>query len=64
MRGEALRRLPLRCVGAVEVDLDTKLVTIDGCDLDEAALTAAIDEARRPTRRPSECNRSDGRSEL
>ena len=32
-------------VTAVDVDLDTKLVTIQGVDLDEAALRAAIDEA-------------------
>ena len=32
-------------VSAVEVDLDTKLVTVRGSDLDEAAIVAAIDEA-------------------
>lgn len=32
-------------VAAVDVDLDTKLVTISGDDLDLAAITAAIDEA-------------------
>ena len=32
-------------VTAVDVDLDTKLVTLHGVDLDEAALRAAIDEA-------------------
>ncbi len=32
-------------VDAVYVDLDTKLVTVRGHDLDEAALRAAIDEA-------------------
>ncbi len=32
-------------VEAIGVDLDSKLVTIDGCNLDDAALIAAIDEA-------------------
>jgi copper chaperone len=32
-------------VTAVAVDLDTKLVTVTGTDLDRAALAAAIDEA-------------------
>lgn len=32
-------------VEAVAVDLDTKLVEINGCALDDAALRAAIDEA-------------------
>jgi copper chaperone len=32
-------------VDAVEVDLDTKLVTVRGRDLDDAALRAAIEEA-------------------
>jgi pimeloyl-ACP methyl ester carboxylesterase/copper chaperone CopZ len=32
-------------VEAVEVDLDAKLVAVSGCDLDDAALVAAIDEA-------------------
>ena len=32
-------------VDAVEVDLDTKLVTVRGHDLDDAALRAAIEEA-------------------
>ncbi len=32
-------------VDAVEVDLDTKLVTVRGQDLDDAALRAAIEEA-------------------
>jgi copper chaperone len=32
-------------VQQVDVDLDTKLVTISGNDLDQAALVAAIDEA-------------------
>ncbi len=32
-------------VDAVDVDLDTKLVTVRGHDLDDAALRAAIDEA-------------------
>ena len=32
-------------VDHVEVDLDTKVVTISGRDLDDAALRAAIDEA-------------------
>lgn len=32
-------------VESVEVDLETKLVTVRGRDLDDAALRAAIDEA-------------------
>jgi copper chaperone len=32
-------------VEAVEVDLETKLVTVRGLDLNDAALRAAIDEA-------------------
>jgi len=32
-------------VAAVDVDLETKLVTVRGSDLDDAALRAAIDEA-------------------
>jgi copper chaperone CopZ len=32
-------------VEAVEVDLDTKLVTVSGTALDDTALRAAIDEA-------------------
>jgi copper chaperone CopZ len=32
-------------VEAVEVDLDTKLVTVQGESLDDAALRAAIEEA-------------------
>jgi len=32
-------------VDSVDVDLDTKLVTVRGHDLDEAALRAAIEEA-------------------
>jgi len=32
-------------VESVDVDLDTKLVTIRGFDLDDAALRAAIEEA-------------------
>ncbi len=32
-------------VGSVEVDLETKLVTVTGADLDDGALRAAIDEA-------------------
>jgi copper chaperone len=32
-------------VDSVEVDLETKLVTVRGSDLDDAALRAAIDEA-------------------
>ncbi len=32
-------------VAGVEVDLDTKLVLIQGTDLDPAAVVAAIDEA-------------------
>jgi copper chaperone CopZ len=32
-------------VDRVDVDLDTKLVTVRGHDLDDAALRAAIDEA-------------------
>jgi copper chaperone len=32
-------------VQSVDVDLETKLVTIRGRDLDDAALRAAIDEA-------------------
>ena len=32
-------------VESVDVDLDAKLVTVRGSDLDDAALRAAIDEA-------------------
>lgn len=32
-------------VESVDVDLDTKLVTVTGSELDDAALRAAIDEA-------------------
>ena len=32
-------------VGAVAVDLDTKLVLVHGTDVDDAAVVAAIDEA-------------------
>jgi copper chaperone len=32
-------------VEAVDVDLDTKLVSVHGTDVDEAAVVAAIDEA-------------------
>lgn len=32
-------------VAGVDVDLDAKLVTVTGQDLDDAALVAAIDEA-------------------
>ena len=32
-------------VETIDVDLDSKLVTVNGCDLDDAALIAAIDEA-------------------
>ncbi len=32
-------------VESVDVDLDSKLVTVRGSDLDDAALRAAIDEA-------------------
>jgi copper chaperone len=32
-------------VGSVDVDLDTKLVTVRGSHLDDAALRAAIEEA-------------------
>ena len=32
-------------VDSVDVDLDTKLVTVHGSDLDDVALRAAIDEA-------------------
>ncbi|MGP8180678.1 MAG: heavy-metal-associated domain-containing protein [Acidimicrobiales bacterium] len=32
-------------VGTVEVDLDTKLVTVSGENLDDRALRAAIEEA-------------------
>jgi copper chaperone len=32
-------------VESVAVDLATKLVQVSGCDLDEAAVVAAIDEA-------------------
>jgi len=32
-------------VTAVEVDLDTKLVTVTGAPLDDAAIRAAIEEA-------------------
>jgi copper chaperone CopZ len=32
-------------VEMIEVDLDSKLVTVNGCSLDDAALIAAIDGA-------------------
>ena len=32
-------------VGAVDVDLDTKLVRVHGTDVDDAAVVGAIDEA-------------------
>jgi copper chaperone CopZ len=32
-------------VAAVDVDLDTKLVRVEGADVDPAAVVAAIDEA-------------------
>lgn len=32
-------------VSSVDVDLETKLVRVDGADLDHAAVVAAIDEA-------------------
>ena len=32
-------------VAAVDVDLDTKLVRVEGSDVDRAAVVAAIDEA-------------------
>lgn len=32
-------------VTSVAVDLSTKIVTVDGTDLDDAAIVAAIDEA-------------------
>ena len=32
-------------VSAVDVDLDAKLVHVDGADIDRAAVVAAIDEA-------------------
>lgn len=32
-------------VSNVEVDLDTKLVTVDGDDIDDAAVFAAVEEA-------------------
>ena len=32
-------------VESIDVDLDSKLVTVNGRDLDDAALRAAIDEA-------------------
>ena len=32
-------------VASVAVDLGTKIVTVDGTDLDNAAIVAAIDEA-------------------
>lgn len=32
-------------VAAVNVDLDTKIVTVDGSELDREAIVAAIDEA-------------------
>jgi copper chaperone len=32
-------------VETIEIDLDSKLVKINGCNLDDAALIAAIDEA-------------------
>jgi copper chaperone CopZ len=35
----------VRGVETVDVDLDTKLVTVRGQDLDDAALRAAIEEA-------------------
>ena len=35
----------VRGVDSVDVDLDTKLVTVRGHDLDDAALRAAIEEA-------------------
>ena len=35
----------VRGVDSVDVDLDTKLVTISGENLDDSALVAAIDEA-------------------
>ena len=35
----------VRGVEGVDVDLETKLVTVSGAGLDEAALFAAIDEA-------------------
>jgi len=42
VRGEVGK---LAGVGAVGVDLTTKLVTVTGADLDLQAITAAIDEA-------------------
>lgn len=35
----------LSCVSAVQVDLATKVVSVDGEGLDDAAIVAAIDEA-------------------
>jgi copper chaperone CopZ len=39
-------------VESVDVDLDTKLVAVNGSNLDEAALVAAIDEAGYEAVRP------------
>lgn len=36
---------PVAGVRSVEVDLDTKLVTVHGDDVDRAAVVAAIDDA-------------------
>jgi copper chaperone len=43
----AIKRRSARSAGvtAVEVDLETKLVTVSGADLDRDAIVAAIDEA-------------------
>jgi copper chaperone CopZ len=39
-------------VETIDVDLDTKLVTVNGRGLNNAALTAAIDEAGYEAKRP------------
>ena len=36
---------PLAGVASVEIDLEGKLVTVTGAELDDAAIRAAIDEA-------------------
>ena len=38
-----LQRVP--GVGSVHVDLEAKVVTVSGCDLEDTTLVAAIDEA-------------------
>ena len=44
-RAVSAELLAVACVESVAVDLDTKLVTVRGSDLDDAALRAAIEEA-------------------